>query len=148
MVFWYYAKWPGPLTKGAAQKLVGKILAARQSAEFDLGAVRLKTLRNMKVWVDTTRFGLPEYLKRSCPYSLREGRRLKTKFRVGCHPLRSSAARMERVRNATCPCCQCDAGVSETIHHTLFECKAFSDERDAFLSTLCSTCPDAQPFIR
>ena len=42
----------------------------------------------------------------------------------------------------TCPCC--DAGVSETIHHTLFECKAFSDERDAFLSALWSICPDAQ----
>jgi len=67
---------------------------------------------------------------------------VKTKFRVGYHPLRGSAARMERVRNATCPCC--DAGVSETIHHTVFECKAFSDERDAFLSTLCSICPDAQ----
>ena len=84
--------------------------------------------------MDKARFGLPEYLKRSCPCSLREGRRLKTKFRVGCHPLRSSAARVERVRNATCPCC--DTGVSETIHHTLFECKAFSDERDTFLASL------------
>jgi len=115
------AKWPGPLTKGAAKKLVGEILATLQSAEFNHGVARLSTLRNMSDWVDEDRFGLPEYLKRPCPCTLREGRRLKTKFRVGCHPLRSSAARMERVRNATCPCC--DTNDSETIQHTLFECK-------------------------
>ena len=136
------AKWPGPLKKGAAKKLVGEILATLQSAEFNHGVARLSTLRNMKVWVDKARFGLPEYLTRSCPCYLREGRRLKTKFRIGCHPLRSSATRMGRVRNATCPCC--DTGDSETIHHALFECKAFSDERDAFLAALCSICPDAR----
>ena len=31
--------------------------------------------------VEKERFGLPEYLLRACPASLREGRRLKTKFR-------------------------------------------------------------------
>ena len=28
--------------------------------------------------------------------------------------------------------------------YTLFECKAFSDERDAFLARLYSICPDAR----
>ena len=59
------------------------------------------------------RFGLPEYLLRTCPSSLREGRRLKTKFRLGCHDLRSSRCRMQRVHNAQCPCCE--SRESETI---------------------------------
>ena len=64
------------------------------------------------------RFGLPEYLLRTCPSSLREGRRLKTKFRLGCHDLRSSWCRMQLVRNAQCPCCE--SRESETIQHALF----------------------------
>ena len=28
-----------------------------------------------------------------------------TKFRLGCHDLRSSSSRMQLVRNAQCPCC-------------------------------------------
>ena len=70
------------------------------------------------------RFGLPEYLLRTCPSSLREGRRLNTKFRLGCHDLRSSSCRMHLVRNAQCPCCE--SRESETIQHTLFECSAFT----------------------
>ena len=63
----------------------------------------MSTLRNMSNWVEKERFGLPEYLLRACPASLREGRRLKTKFRLGCHDLRSSSCRMQLVRNAQCP---------------------------------------------
>ena len=82
-------------------------------------------LQNTRKWVRKERFGLPEYLLRTCPSSLREGRRLKTKFRLGCHDLRSSSCRMQRVRNAQCPCCE--SRESETIQHALFECKAFED---------------------
>ena len=63
----------------------------------------MSTLQNTRKWVRKERFGLPEYLLRTCPSSLREGRRLKTKFRLGCHDLRSSSCRMQRVRNAQCP---------------------------------------------
>ena len=78
------------------------------------------TLRNYELWTNVERTDLPAYLKRKCPLaSLREGRRLKTKLRLGCHPLRSSAARMSLTRNAACSCC---GHGSETIVHTLFEC--------------------------
>ena len=70
-------------------------------------------LQNTSKWVRKERFGLPEYLLRTCPSSLREGRRLKTKFRLGCHDLRSSRCRMQRVHNAQCPCCE--SRKSETI---------------------------------
>ena len=81
-------------------------------------------------------------LRRACPASLREGRRLKTKFRLGCHDLRSSSCRMQLVRNAQCPCCE--SRESETIQHTLFECEAFEEEREAFLARLYSVCPPAR----
>ena len=96
----------------------------------------------MSNWAEKERFGLPEYLLRTCPSSLREGRRLKTKFRLGCHDLRSSSCRMQRVRNAQCPCCE--SRESETIQHALFECKAFEEEREVFLSRLYSVCPLAR----
>ena len=102
----------------------------------------MTTLHNMSNWAEKERFGLPEYLLRTCPSSLREGRRLKTKFRLGCHDLRSSSSRTQLVRNAQCPCCE--SRESETIQHTLFECEAFEEEREVFLSRLYSVCPLAR----
>ena len=49
---------------------------------------------------------------------------------------------MQRVRNAQCPCCE--SRESETIQHALFECKAFEEEREVFLSRLYSVCPLAR----
>ena len=51
---------------------------------------------------------------------------------------------MQLVRNAQCPCCEsCE---SETIQHTLtvFECEAFEEEREVFLSRFYSVCPLAR----
>ena len=64
-----------------------------------------------------------------------EGRRLKTKLRLGCHPLRSLAARMSITRNATCSCC---GHGSETITHTIFECPKLDDIRGFFFQKLSS----------
>ena len=84
------------------------------------GTLLVRLFWNYELWTDAERADLPAYLKRRCPLgSLREGRRLKTKLRLGCHPLRSSAARMSLTRNAACPCC---GHGSETIVHTIFEC--------------------------
>ena len=81
-------------------------------------------------------------MKRRCPLgSLREGRRLKTKLRLGCHPLRSSAARMSITRNATCPCC---GHGSETITHTIFECPKLDDIRGVFLQKLETILPETR----
>ena len=88
------ANWPGPLKKLAAKKFVNEFVASRRVSELADGFKRMTTLRNMSDWVEKERFGLPEYLLRTCPSSLREGRRLKTKFRLGCHDLRSSSSRM------------------------------------------------------
>ena len=49
---------------------------------------------------------------------------------------------MQLVRNAQCPCCE--SRESETIQHTLFECTAFEEEREVFLSRLYSVCPLAR----
>ena len=118
------ANWPGPLKKPAAKKFANEYVASRRVSELAGGFKRMSTLHNMSNWVEKERFGLPEYLLRTCPASLREGRRLKTKFRLGCHDLRSSSCRMQLVRNAQCPCCE--SRESETIQHTLFECTAMN----------------------
>ena len=136
------ANWPGPLKKPAAKKFVNEFVASRRVSELADGFKRMSTLRNMSNWAEKERFGLPEYLLRTCPSSLREGRRLKTKFRLGCHDLRSSSSRTQLVRNAQCPCCE--SRESETIQHTLFECEAFEEEREVFLSRLYSVCPLAR----
>lgn len=88
------ANWPGPLKKLAAKKFVNEFVASRRVSELADGFKRMTTLRNMGDWVEKERFGLLEYLFRTCPSSLREGRRLRTKFRLGCHDLRSSSSRM------------------------------------------------------
>ena len=79
---------------------------ASQAVDFESClARRMSTLRNYELWTYAERTDLPAYLKRRCPLgSLREGRRLKTKLCLGCHPLRSraSAARMSLTRNAAC----------------------------------------------
>ena len=49
---------------------------------------------------------------------------------------------MQLVRNAQCPCCE--SRESETIQHTLFECTAFEEEREVFLSRLYSVRPLAR----
>ena len=136
------ANWPGPLKKPAAKKFVNEFVASRRVSELADGFKRMTTLHNMSNWAEKERFGLPEYLLRACPASLREGRRLKTKFRMGCHDLRSSSSRTQLVRNAQCPCCE--SRESETIQHTLFECEAFEEEREAFLARLYSVCPPAR----
>ena len=84
------ANWPGPLKKPAAKKFVNEFVASRRVSELADGFKEMSTLRNMSNWVEKERFGLPEYLLRACPASLREGRRLKTKFRLGCHDLQDS----------------------------------------------------------
>ena len=57
------------------------------------------TLNNLREWVDVERTNLPRYLCDYCPINLREGRRQKTKMRLGCHELNCSASRM--IKNRT-----------------------------------------------
>ena len=45
---------------------------------------------------------------------------------------------------AQCPPSCCESRESETIQYTLFECKAFEEERAAFLPRLYSVCPLAR----
>ena len=126
-------EWPEEsLSRGKAKELAKFVVEASQVVDFESClARRMSTLRNYELWTNAERTDLPVYLKRRCPLgSLREGRRLKTKLRLGCHPLRSSAARMSITRNATCPCC---GHGSETIMHTIFECPKLDDIRGVFL---------------
>ena len=127
-------EWPEEsLSRGKAKELAKFVVEASQAVDFESClARRMSTLRNYELWTDAERTDRPAYLKRRCPLgSLREGRRLKTKLRLGCHPLRSSAARMSITRNATCPCC---GHGSETITHTIFECPKLDDIREEFFS--------------
>ena len=99
---WCMSYWPEPLKKAAAKRIANDFVASRRSSEFADGLKSMSTLYNMSKWVQKGRVGLPEYLLRTCTSSLhvREGRRLKTKLRLGCHDPRSSSCRMQRVRKA------------------------------------------------
>ena len=137
-------EWPEEsLSRGKAKELAKFVVEASQAVDFESClARRMSTLRNYELWTDAERTDLPAYLKRRCPLgSLREGRRLKTKLRLGCHPLRSSAARMSITRNATCPCC---GHGSETIMHTIFECPKLDDIRGVFLQKLETILPETR----
>merc|ERR1719359_661191 len=106
-------------------------------ASFDFSVQR--SLKYPHVRSQTGNFATASRLEMA---EISKGRRLKTKFRVGCHDLRSSSCRMQLVRNAQCPCCE--SRESKTIQHTLFECTAFEEEREVFLSRLYSVCPIAR----
>ena len=88
--------------------------------------------------------GLPQYLKRTCPFGLRHGRRLKTKMRLGAHQLQGSLARMiprhvRRPADFHCKCCS--MGVDETAKHALFECRCHVDIRRDFVARVEAVCP-------
>ena len=77
------ANWPGPL-KAAAKKFANEFVASCRVSELADGFKGMSTLHNMSKWVRKRRFGLPEYLLRTCPSSLREEAEVEAKFRLGC----------------------------------------------------------------
>jgi len=133
---------PEALSKGRAKEFAKSFVRANQVICFGSCLERnMSTLRNYEGWTDADRTELAAYLKRLCPINLREGRRLKTRLRLGCHPLRSSAARMALTRNAECPCC---GRGSETITHTVFDCPKFDSDRSDFFGRLEELWPQAR----
>ena len=135
------------MSEAEAQRRARAYVASRQNEEFaaDLRekAVPGRTLVDMKLWVDVDRMDMAAYLRDPCPLGLRRGRILKTKFRLGCHELQSSAQRKlkaSRARNPRCPCCpkELKVTVPETVGHALFECEAHAQLRAEFLAA-CKT---------
>ena len=92
------------------------------------------------------RRGLPEYMKRPCPIGLRDGRRWKTKLRLGRHQLQSSLAVRERGRDQSetrdYACKFCNLHVDETAEHALMECQGHVDEREFFLARMDEIAPE------
>ena len=91
------------------------------------------------IWTDQKATSLAPHLNAECPNGLRFGRRLKTKFRLGCHHLRCRTSRMENIRDITCECCK--SGEIETVQHTMLHCPAFAKERKGFLERACAVRP-------
>ena len=129
------AKW-GDLVLGkeAAKTKAKEYVASAERLHFEAELKERSTLAMYADVVQKDRAGLPEYLKRACPCGLRQGRRLKTKFRLGVHQLQGSLARMVprggRAAASRCPCC--DAGVGETVQHALFGCRSHDAIRADF----------------
>ena len=113
------------LGKYAAKTKAKKYVAAERRRTFEAELKEKSTLAGYAKVTRRDRHGLPEYLVRACPYGLRHGRRLKTKFRLGVHQLQECLARMvpRSVRAAHSRCGCCSAGVDESIEHAWFECK-------------------------
>ena len=124
------------LGKHAAKTKAIKYVAAEQRRIFEAELEDKSTLAGYAKVTRRDRRGLPEYLVRACPYGLRHGRRLKTKFRLGVHQLQECLARMvprsaRTAAHSRCGCCS--AGVDESIEHALFECKTHDEIRAEFL---------------
>ena len=139
------AGWQGRVfEKDAAKKEAREYVESRQNGAFKDDLRTRSTLSELARIADGDRRGLSPYLARVCPEGLRHGRRLKTKLRLGAHPLAVSASRMIPNRtpeDAYCKCCS--AGVPETIRHTLFECpcSAFGEPRRVFTDRVCAEEP-------
>ena len=129
------ANWSNMIVgKQAAKQKAKKFVVAKQVRLF---SDELKTKSTLAEYVGLIKdgIGLPMYLRRTCPFGLRHGRRLKTKFRLGAHQLQGSLARLvpRRDRTAAHSRCQCcSAGVDETVRHALFECGCHDDIRRDF----------------
>ena len=123
------------LGKDAVKSKAKQYVLAEQRRDLDFALRDRSTLALYATVASKGRSGLPEYLKRVCPSGLRPGRRLKTKFRLGAHPLRASSARMvRRDRRAAASRCECcNAGAEETIRHAMFECRAHDGIRTTFV---------------
>ena len=140
-----YAKWGSAvLGKHAAKTKATMYVAAEQRRAFGVELERRSTLAGYGRLTSKGRCGLPRYLARVCPCSLRHGRRLKTKLRLGVHQLQACLARMvpRGIRtqdDSRCGCCS--AGVDETIRHALFECSAHDKVRDEFLERATGAFP-------
>ena len=98
------------LGKAAAKTKAKEYVSAAQKREFESELKERSTLAGYADVVKKSRTGLPEYLRRACPCGLRQGRRIKTKLRLGVHQLQGSLARMvpRGIRTAAhsqCGCC-------------------------------------------
>ena len=71
-----------------------------------------------------------------------EGRRLKTKLRLGCHPLRSSAARMSLTRKERCLSLLWPRIRDDYAHY--FECPKLDDIRGDFSQKLETILPETR----
>ena len=138
------ANWTSVLSKAEAKKAAHEYVTARQNEDFAEDLVKKskagKTLVGMRAWTDADRLDLAEYLRRPCPLGLCAGRRLKTKFRLGCHPLQESATRKQQKRDSTCRCCS--SGAAESVAHAMFECPAHDEIRRVFVDTCSNILPE------
>ena len=64
---------------------------------------------------------------------------IRAPFRLGCHYLRCSTSRMEKVRGRTCECFK--SGEMEMVQHMMLHCPAFAKERKGFLERACKVQP-------
>ena len=66
----------------------------------------------------------------------------------GCHHIRCSTSRMEKVRDGTCECFK--SGKIETVQHTMLHCPAFAKDRKGFPGRAYAVQPgfDAMPRLK
>ena len=132
------AGWERPVGLPEAKKFSKEYVNKALNEEFKKDLKEKSTLANMAIWACEERRGLPEYMKRPCPIGLRDGRRWKTKLRLGRHQLQSSLAVRERGRDQSetrdYACKFCNLHVDETAEHALMECQGHDDERESFLA--------------
>ena len=77
---WIVAQWCVTLAKSSDESELARAfeeggrekVASCRVSELADGFKGMSTLHNMSKWVQKERFGLPEYLLRTCPSSLRE----------------------------------------------------------------------------
>jgi hypothetical protein len=140
------AGWERPVPPPEAKKLTKEYVNKALFEELKKDLKEKSSLANLAIWACEERRGLPEYMKRPCPIGLRDGRRWKTKLRLGRHQLQSSLAVRERGRDQSetrdYACKFCNLRVDETAEHALMECQGHDDERESFLVRMDEIAPE------
>ena len=137
------ARWPDPITRFESKKLAKEYIEEQQNHEFADDMKNKSTLRHLGNLTDASNSTMADYLRSSCPVKLREGRRLKTKFRLGCYDLNYSTDRKAHVPSDNGKKCRCCVrGSAETMQHFIFECPAYNDSRDAFMDRMNQIFPE------
>ena len=123
------AGWPEHLAKGISAK-AHKFRASEQSERFKKAASKNPTAEFLARISSSDRTAV--YLMRDPPreWYLKEGRRLKTTLRLGCHELNSRLGSVNRRgrpnRPTDCPFCPF---IEDTVTHAWCECQKYQNER-------------------
>jgi hypothetical protein len=135
--------WSSPKMGHDVKKDGHELLCSLQRKYFETAKVNSPSVRAFSVWTSTDRTAPYLLRKAFSSSSLTEGRRLKTKLRLGSHDLR--CRHVNNVGSVTksewCLCCSLPQPVRETVYHSIGDCAVYDEARKECFSFIGSKVP-------